>query len=82
MSKNRKLIEDDYLGDGVYASYDGFQIVLDLRAQPQLGHICRIALESSVLDALIGYRDRIDQLLRKHNENEQRKQKETEQEDS
>ena len=25
--------EDTYLGDGVYASYDGYHIWLDLRAQ-------------------------------------------------
>ena len=40
-----------YLGDGVYASFDGFAIVLDLR---QLDD-SRIALESEVLDALIEY---------------------------
>ena len=27
-----KIIEDLYLGDGVYASFDGYHITLDLRA--------------------------------------------------
>lgn len=38
-----------YLGDGVYASYDGYHIILDLRGQDS--HT-RIALDSSVYYAL------------------------------
>ena len=45
-------IEDRYLGDGVYASFDGYHVVLDLRAQDG---ITRIALEPQVLDALNAY---------------------------
>ncbi len=46
---------DEYLGDGVYASCDGFHIVLDLRAQgPD-----RIALDPEVLEALDLYREKI-----------------------
>jgi hypothetical protein len=48
-------IEDTYLGDGVYASFDGYHIVLDLRAQGT----DRIALEPQVLEALDAYRKRI-----------------------
>lgn len=47
-------IEDHHLGDGVYASYDGWHIWLDLRGQDDC---TRIALDSTVLDALIAFRD-------------------------
>ena len=43
------IIEDRYLGDGVYASFDGFNIVLDLRAQDST---TRIGLEPLVMEAL------------------------------
>ena len=49
--------EDDYamyLGDGVYASYDGWHIWLDLRGQGD-PHI-RIAMEPNVLDFFDRYR--------------------------
>ena len=39
---------DRYLGDGVYASFDGYAIILDLRGQHQT---TRIALEPDVLHA-------------------------------
>ena len=42
-------IEDRYLGDGVYASFDGYHIILDLRAQDST---TRIALEPEVLASL------------------------------
>ncbi len=44
-----KIIKDRYLGDGVYASFDGFSIWLDLRGQDSTTKIC---LEPSVLAAL------------------------------
>lgn len=50
-------MKDDYLGDGVYASFDGYYIVLDLRGQDST---TRIALEPPVFDALIRYKKRID----------------------
>lgn len=37
-----------YLGDGVYATWDGYQVVLDLRGQDD----SRIALEPYVLERL------------------------------
>ncbi len=46
--------EERYIGDGVYASSDGYHIILDLRAQD---NTTRIALEPPVFDALIKYRD-------------------------
>lgn len=47
---------EDYLGDGVYASFDGYTITLDLRAQEPTLPITRIALEPPVLDALLRFR--------------------------
>ena len=46
-------MEDRYIGDGVYASFDGYHIILDLRAQDKT---TRIALEPPVLDELLRYR--------------------------
>lgn len=43
------MTEDGYLGDGVYASFDGYHVVLDLRAQDST---TRIALEPQVIEAL------------------------------
>jgi hypothetical protein len=52
-----KIIDDVYLGDGVYASFDGYHIVLDLRGQD---NHTRIALEPIVMEALVNYRDAIN----------------------
>lgn len=52
-----KPIEDRYLGDGVYASYDGCDVVLELRDQPPTLPITRIVLEPSVLTALNKFLD-------------------------
>jgi hypothetical protein len=53
-----KLPEDRYLGDGVYASFDGYHIRLDLRAQD---NFTRIGLEPEVLIAFDRYRKYVDQ---------------------
>ena len=45
-------VEDQYLGDGVYASFDGWQLWLDLRGQDRG---TRIALEPAVFNALKQY---------------------------
>ncbi len=50
------LIDDDYLGDGVYASCEDRSIVLDLRAQDDT---TRIVLEPMVLAQLDRYRERL-----------------------
>lgn len=50
------LLEDRYLGDGVYASFDGYCVSLDLRAQDPTGPITRIVLEPPVFQALLRYR--------------------------
>lgn len=46
------MIEDRYLGDGVYASYDGEYVILDLRGQDNTTRIC---LEPAVVTALIEF---------------------------
>ena len=56
-----QAVKDKYLGDGVYASWDGRHVFLDLRAQPlgvsgKSDHVCKIALEPEVLFALDAYR--------------------------
>ena len=55
-------MEERYLGDGVYASYDGYQIWLDTRAQEPVN---RIALEPSVLSHLHQFEKDFEALLRK-----------------
>lgn len=44
-------IGDEYLGDGVYASFDGYQIIIDLRAQGS----DQIALEPEVFRRLVQF---------------------------
>ena len=41
-----------YIGDGVYASFDGYGIMLDLRAQDPTLPITKILLEPPVLHKL------------------------------
>ncbi len=48
-------MEPTYLGDGVYASFDGFHVVLDLRAQDNTTRIC---LDYDVLKALEAYAEK------------------------
>lgn len=47
----------DYLGDGVYASFDGYQVWLAVNDHRNKV----VALEPSVLDALYRYRQRLSQ---------------------
>lgn len=51
-----------YLGDGVYASFDGYHVWLDTRAQEIVN---RIALEPPVLAALNKF---VDEINREHND--------------
>jgi hypothetical protein len=44
--------KEAYLGDGVYASFDGWSIWLDLRAQDDTTRIC---LEPEVMKALLEF---------------------------
>lgn len=50
-----EIIEDRYLGDGVYVSFDGYSIVLDLRAQPPTYPITKVALEPPVFEKLMQF---------------------------
>lgn len=49
---------DSYLGDGVYASFDGFQIWLAVNRPDNK----QVALEPQVLQALIAYAARMHSL--------------------
>jgi len=51
---------DTYLGDGVYAWFDGYRVWLDLRAQVPT---CRIALEPTVLEAFDAFRAMLQRRL-------------------
>ena len=55
-----KLLPDEYLGDGVYASFDGYHIILDLRAQD---NTTKIAIEPSVFRQLVQYKERVDEYI-------------------
>lgn len=57
------VIEDRYLGDGVYASFDGYHIWLDTRAQIPNN---RIALEPEVLARLDDFRKAVEIARRTH----------------
>lgn len=52
--------ETIYLGDGVYASFDGYHVILDLRAQDST---TRIALEPAVMEQLKAYGNHIESLV-------------------
>ena len=52
-------MDERYLGDGVYASFDGYHIVLDLRGQD---NYTRIALEPAVFSQLARYGEEIELL--------------------
>lgn len=47
---------DEYLGDGVYASFDGYQIVLDTREQLPVN---TIAIEPDVWRKLVAYAEKL-----------------------
>lgn len=51
--------EHEYIGDGVYASFDGYQVWLHLGSHDSTP---LIALEPEVMAALVRYAERIDRL--------------------
>lgn len=59
--KDEYDVPEVYLGDGVYASYDGYHIVLDLRAQGS----DRIAMEPEVLHELDKFRSTVNALYKR-----------------
>lgn len=56
-------IADEYLGDGVYASYDGYYIWLAVNHHKNKV----VAIESSVLTNLDAYAQRISEAIRAAN---------------
>jgi hypothetical protein len=48
---NRQRMQDVYLGDGVYASFDGFQIWLAVNHHENKV----VAIEPKVMETLLGY---------------------------
>lgn len=63
------MSQQEYIGDGVYASFDGYHIWL--RTEREMGQWHEIALEPSVFHALTQYRTRIYQAARQEENNEQ-----------
>ena len=55
---------EDYLGDGVYVTFDGFAYTLDLRAQGPMLPITKIVLEPQIIDALNRFRSRMNSMTR------------------
>jgi len=53
---------NEYLGDGVYASFDGYQIWL--AANHHTNKV--VALEPEVFEALIRYKKRLDEIFKEH----------------
>lgn len=64
MTLEKPKFPERHLGDGVYASFDGFQIWLTT-GHGSVGN--RIALEPPVLSALLDYRDDIDRIIEELN---------------
>lgn len=60
-----KFIDDMYLGDGVYASFDGYHIWLDLRGQDDT---TRIALDPDVFSALLRFNEVLEAAIAKANQ--------------
>lgn len=57
-------MEKTYLGDGVYAEFDGYQIWLEAQSEYA---VMRIALEPAVFDNLCQYVEKINQAKRETN---------------
>lgn len=53
------MIKPTYLGDGVYASFDGYNI--NLAVNDHTNHV--VALEPEVMEKLINFRNEIDSSL-------------------
>ena len=67
MDEIKQAFPKRYLGDSVYASYDGYHIVLTTENGFPTDPSNRIALESQVLSELLKYRDEIIQIIKEIN---------------
>lgn len=63
------LIPKDYLGDGVYAEFDGYHVVLT--TENGMGTTNAIALDGDVILALNRFMDRLKAAVSAHNNAEQ-----------
>ena len=59
-------MDDQYLGDGVYASFDGYHVILDLRGQDST---TKIFMDKEVLDALFRYKKFVEQTIKEEQSN-------------
>ena len=57
MTEITSVAHKEYIGDGVHASHDGFNIWLQTERED--GSVARIALEPEVFHALVGYQKRL-----------------------
>ena len=57
-----KGLYEDYLGDGLYADFDGYQIILAANDRNSGNPTDRVALEPSVIEAFLRYLNRIKSL--------------------
>ncbi len=57
-------IEKTYLGDGAYAQYDGYHIILTTENGVSVQN--RIALEPSVYDSLVKFGDAVDTMVKEY----------------
>ncbi|RKZ86752.1 MAG: hypothetical protein DRQ39_05330 [Gammaproteobacteria bacterium] len=59
MEENYAFKMEDYLGDGVYATFDGYAITLDLRGQD-----CTtvIVLDPEVVKRFINFNNRVEEV--------------------
>jgi hypothetical protein len=58
-----KYIQEEYLGDGLYAAWDGYQIWLCANDKCSGNTSDVVALEPEVLGAFDRYVDRLDEVL-------------------
>jgi hypothetical protein len=58
-----KRLYEEYLGDGLYADFDGYQVILSANDRVDgSGSTDRVALEPGVTDAFIRYIHRLREL--------------------
>jgi hypothetical protein len=61
MPLDKKWLEEEYIGDGLYVSFDGYQMCL--RAPTTKGDE-KVYLEPSVWASLVEYKQRLDEAIK------------------